>query len=182
MIRRWPRREQTCGATRWEYADSSRASRIRIPVSLPRWGKRCTTSVFSRPFFTHTSTTRSTWSVSRFSHLSHTSCLSRSLYSPSPECPARKSGDEWQGDPPKLQRRRVRGYGEFCIRIGMPRAGARGASLLRDMFSLVRLFHARPSSSSPPTHPPPIFFLACVARKSVASFSEYRPFSVLSVG
>ena len=54
--------------------------------------------------------------------------------------------------------------------------------LLRDTFSLVRLFHARPSSSSPPTHPPPIFFLACVARKSVASFSEYRPFSVLSVG
>jgi hypothetical protein len=55
-------------------------------------------------------------------------------------------------------------------------------SPLQDMSSLVRLFHSRPSSSSPPTHPPPIFSLACVARKSVAPFSEHLPFSVLSVG
>ena len=35
------------------------------------------------------------------------------------------------GGVPKLQRMRVKGYGEFRIRIGMPRAGARGASLAR---------------------------------------------------
>ena len=64
----------------------------------------------------------------------------------------------------------------------MPRSEERGASLLRDTSSLVRLFHSRPSSSSPPTHPPSIFSLSCVARKSVAPFSEYRLFSVLSVG
>jgi hypothetical protein len=53
---------------------------------------------------------------------------------------------------------------------------------LRDTSSLVRLFHSRPSSSSPPTHLLPIFSLACVARKSVASFPEYLPYSVSSVG
>ena len=34
-----------------------------------------------------------------------------------------------QTNQPKLQRRRITGYGEFRIRIGMPCAGARGASL-----------------------------------------------------
>ena len=35
------------------------------------------------------------------------------IYSPSPECPVRKHGDEWQDDPPKPWRRRVTSFGEF---------------------------------------------------------------------
>ena len=31
--------------------------------------------------------------------LSHDSVVSGTDYSPSPECPARKSGDEWRGEP-----------------------------------------------------------------------------------
>ncbi len=50
--------------------------------------------------------------------------LNTSVYSPSPECPARKGGDEWRGEPsealaPVLRRsllrrmeRRAKGYGE----------------------------------------------------------------------
>ena len=48
---------------------------------------------------------------------------------PSPECPARKSGDEWRGEPSEALAKEGYGYGEFRIPIRMPRAGARGASL-----------------------------------------------------
>jgi|CXWL01.1.fsa_nt_gi hypothetical protein len=62
----------------------------------------------------------------RFSISRATPALNHAVpnYSPSPECPVRKSGDEWQGDPPKLQQRGGKGYGEFRIRTGMPRAGS----------------------------------------------------------
>jgi len=55
----------------------------------------------------------------------------RRTYSPSPECPARKSGDEWRGEPSEALAKEGYGYGEFRIPIRMPRAGARGASLGR---------------------------------------------------
>jgi hypothetical protein len=54
--------------------------------------------------------------------------LSSSDYSPSPECPARKSGDEWRGEPSEGLAKE--GYGLRRVpHFYIPRAGARGASL-----------------------------------------------------
>ena len=85
------------------------------------------------------------------------------VYSPSPECPARKSGDARPSQPKRLPRRcrqwrgkpsdpsaraygrraealAKEGYGAFRIPIRMPRAGAWGALLknLRDIRSTVK--------------------------------------------
>ena len=49
------------------------------------------------------------------------------FYSPSPKFPARKSGDEWRGEPSEALAKE--GYREFCILIIDAPAGARGASL-----------------------------------------------------
>jgi hypothetical protein len=49
--------------------------------------------------------------------------------SPSPECSAWKSGDEWRGAPSEALAKE--GYGEFRIPTRMPRGGAGGALLFR---------------------------------------------------